>query len=291
MTLRRTAVTMLLALVAMPAPAAAQRNGSTTATPPPAVTAARLETAIAVDGRLDEEAWQKAPAATGLRQYQPNEGAPESLTTEVRFLFDDRALYVGARMVQPEGVDRPAGPQGPAPRRQRQQRLLQLPDHRQARRPAGSLPQPPGRRVVRGESQRVEGRTVQRRSVVGSGLGSGHARRFGGVDGGDAHPLQPAPVLDRAPPDLGAPDLAVCRQPERAGHVVVPAAGRRQRARLLRSARRAGHPPAAQAARTAPLRRRRGPVRRGGRGEPVRRRDAKATTASAGTSSTSSRRT
>jgi hypothetical protein len=98
---------MLLALVAMPAPAAAQRNGSTTATPPPAVAAVKLETAIAVDGRLDDEAWRKAPAATGLRQYQPKEGAPESLTTEVRFLFDDRALYVGARMAQPKGVIAP----------------------------------------------------------------------------------------------------------------------------------------------------------------------------------------
>jgi hypothetical protein len=106
MTLRHTIVTLLLALVAMPAPSAAQRSGSTTAITP-TVTATKLEAAITLDGRLDEEAWQKAAPATGLRQYQPNEGAPESLKTEVRFLFDDRALYVGARMVQPGGVHAP----------------------------------------------------------------------------------------------------------------------------------------------------------------------------------------
>ena len=97
---------MLLALAAVPGLAAGQRRDST-APPPPAVAAARLETAIAVDGRLDEEAWQRAPAATGLRQYQPNEGDPGSLPTDVRFLFDDRALYVGARLIQPAGVIAP----------------------------------------------------------------------------------------------------------------------------------------------------------------------------------------
>lgn len=107
MNLLRTAITILLVLPVVPAPAAAQRTDSTAAPPRPGVAAARLSTAVAVDGRLDEEAWQKAPVATGLRQFQPNEGAPESLATEVRFLFDDRALYVGARMIQPAGVIAP----------------------------------------------------------------------------------------------------------------------------------------------------------------------------------------
>jgi hypothetical protein len=62
---------------------------------------------MAVDGRLNQEMCKNAPAATGLRQYRPNEGEPESLAPDVRFLFDDRALYIGARMVQPEGVIAP----------------------------------------------------------------------------------------------------------------------------------------------------------------------------------------
>ncbi len=107
MHLRRIAITILLALAAIPAPAAAQRGSSAAASPLPAVAASKLSTAVTVDGRLDEEAWQKAPAAKGLRQYQPHEGNPESLSTEVRFLFDDRALYVGARMAQPAGVVAP----------------------------------------------------------------------------------------------------------------------------------------------------------------------------------------
>ncbi|MEW5983115.1 MAG: DUF5916 domain-containing protein [Acidobacteriota bacterium] len=107
MSAARTVVAMLLALLAVPALAVAQSSGSSTTPPPPALEAVRLETAITVDGRLNEEAWLKAPAATGLRQYQPNEGDPASLPTEVRFLFDDRALYIGARMIQPKGVIAP----------------------------------------------------------------------------------------------------------------------------------------------------------------------------------------
>ncbi len=52
--------------------------------------------------------------------------------------------------------------------------------------------------------------------------------------------------------------------------MVVPASGRRQRSRLLRSPGGAGHPPAAQAARAAPLRRRREPTRRGEQGGSLR---------------------
>jgi hypothetical protein len=51
-----------------------------------------------VDGRLDEGVWVAAPAASGFVQKQPEEGAPALDDTEVRFLYDDRALYVGARM-------------------------------------------------------------------------------------------------------------------------------------------------------------------------------------------------
>jgi len=107
MRLARTAVALLISLTAVPASAAAQTSDATPASPPPTVAATRVATAIAVDGRLDEDAWRTAPAATGMRQYQPSEGSPESRRTDVRFLFDDRALYIGARMAQPEGVIAP----------------------------------------------------------------------------------------------------------------------------------------------------------------------------------------
>ncbi|RMI08677.1 MAG: hypothetical protein D6681_07870 [Calditrichaeota bacterium] len=53
---------------------------------------------IHLDGRLTEPIWQQAPAVTGFRQRDPVEGAPADELTEVRFLYDEDALYVGARM-------------------------------------------------------------------------------------------------------------------------------------------------------------------------------------------------
>lgn len=50
-----------------------------------------------IDGRLDETVWQSAPALRDLRQREPNEGAAVSESTEVRFLFNDRELFVGFR--------------------------------------------------------------------------------------------------------------------------------------------------------------------------------------------------
>jgi len=65
---------------------------------PPAAHAARLESGIQVDGRLDDPAWDAAPPIDGFLQRQPDEGAPATLPTEVRVLYDDAAIYVGARM-------------------------------------------------------------------------------------------------------------------------------------------------------------------------------------------------
>jgi len=73
-------------------------------TPPPEVHAVRLESPIHLDGRLDEDVWHTAPAATGFRQSQPHEGQPATQRTEVRFAYDDEALYVGARMYDDSGA-------------------------------------------------------------------------------------------------------------------------------------------------------------------------------------------
>jgi len=53
---------------------------------------------IRVDGRLDEEAWLQATPLTDFVQKEPNEGATPTDEMEVRFLYDEDALYVGARM-------------------------------------------------------------------------------------------------------------------------------------------------------------------------------------------------
>jgi hypothetical protein len=73
----------------------------------PVANAVRREAAVTIDGRLDEPQWQRAAASTEFRQYQPTEGAPASLPMEVRILYDNEALYIGARMSQPGGVVAP----------------------------------------------------------------------------------------------------------------------------------------------------------------------------------------
>ena len=72
--------------------------------PPPEVRAVRLDGTIALDGRLDETVWRTAPAATDFRQSEPREGDPATQRTEVRFAYDDDALYVGARMFDELGA-------------------------------------------------------------------------------------------------------------------------------------------------------------------------------------------
>jgi hypothetical protein len=73
-------------------------------TPPPEVRAVPLQEAIRLDGKLDEAVWRTAPAATAFRQSQPNEGQPATQRTDVRFAFDDAAIYVGARMFDDSGA-------------------------------------------------------------------------------------------------------------------------------------------------------------------------------------------
>jgi hypothetical protein len=79
-----------------PAPVAS----AATATATPGVRSVRAGTAtgIHVDGRLDEGAWATAEAAGNFVQQRPNDGSPASQPTEVRVLYDEQAVYVGARM-------------------------------------------------------------------------------------------------------------------------------------------------------------------------------------------------
>ena len=64
---------------------------------PPSVAVLRVGAAIAIDGILDEEAWQRAPAAADFVQQDPAVGHPATERTEVRVLLDDAALYFGVR--------------------------------------------------------------------------------------------------------------------------------------------------------------------------------------------------
>ena len=53
---------------------------------------------IKIDGVLDEPAWKQAPVATDFIQFEPDNGGQASQRTEVRVLYDNSGLYVGAIM-------------------------------------------------------------------------------------------------------------------------------------------------------------------------------------------------
>ena len=58
----------------------------------------RLSSPIDLNGNLDDDAWQRIPAQSDFQQFSPDPGGRPSQRTEVRFGYDDNALYIGARM-------------------------------------------------------------------------------------------------------------------------------------------------------------------------------------------------
>ncbi|RYY20150.1 MAG: hypothetical protein EOO36_04095 [Cytophagaceae bacterium] len=70
--------------------------------------ATRTATPIKLDGVLDDAAWASAPAASQFIEQRPRPGRPERLPTEVRVLYDDGALYVGAKLLEasPDSIKR-----------------------------------------------------------------------------------------------------------------------------------------------------------------------------------------
>ena len=68
----------------------------------PTLRAVRVTSAPVIDGRLSDEAWAHAPVADHFRQRDPDEGQPATERTEIRVLYDDDALYVGARLYDTE---------------------------------------------------------------------------------------------------------------------------------------------------------------------------------------------
>ncbi len=104
------------AAFALAAPAAAQQ----TIAAEPAATgtagrrlaqAARTTQPPQIDGMLNDAAWQQAQPLTGFVQRAPNPGAPATLPSEARILYDDGAVYVGIRMhdPSPDSMQTPLG--------------------------------------------------------------------------------------------------------------------------------------------------------------------------------------
>jgi hypothetical protein len=84
-------------LAALPSHAAAQ-DASASAN----VRAARATRPPVIDGLLSEETWSSAAPISGFTQREPDEGKPATEQTEVRILYDDSALYIGARLFDRE---------------------------------------------------------------------------------------------------------------------------------------------------------------------------------------------
>ncbi|MBT5147533.1 MAG: carbohydrate binding family 9 domain-containing protein [Flavobacteriales bacterium] len=53
---------------------------------------------IVLDGKLNEVAWGSAEVISDFTQFSPNPGYESTQRTELRILFDDEAIYVGAQM-------------------------------------------------------------------------------------------------------------------------------------------------------------------------------------------------
>ncbi len=63
--------------------------------------AARVAQPPEIDGRDDDPVWQTVPVIDRFLEYEPEEGADPRFRTEVRVAYDDRYLYVLARMYDP----------------------------------------------------------------------------------------------------------------------------------------------------------------------------------------------
>jgi hypothetical protein len=96
-------IVLLIGLAAVPA--SAQTTSAVdyeTAREQRRLKAAQAQGPITLDGRLDEASWGGAPLATNFIQNDPREGEPATHDTEVRLLYDDRAIYIGVFARDPE---------------------------------------------------------------------------------------------------------------------------------------------------------------------------------------------
>jgi hypothetical protein len=64
----------------------------------PPVRAVRTDRPINVDGLLNEDIWRNEHAITSFTQRDPDQGQPPRQRTEARVVYDDDAVYIGARM-------------------------------------------------------------------------------------------------------------------------------------------------------------------------------------------------
>lgn len=96
----RTVVALSVLCLLSSLPSVASGQGAPQPTQPPKqARASRVDGgSVKLDGRLDEPFWQQATPITEFLQAEPTEGAPPSDGMDVRFVYDDTALWIGARL-------------------------------------------------------------------------------------------------------------------------------------------------------------------------------------------------
>ncbi|HET6680515.1 MAG TPA: DUF5916 domain-containing protein [Gemmatimonadaceae bacterium] len=82
-----------------PGPAAAARSANAASLT--RTTATRATTAPTIDGRDDDEIWQRAQEVTSFRQFEPIEDGDPGMATMARFAYDDHNLYALVRAYDP----------------------------------------------------------------------------------------------------------------------------------------------------------------------------------------------
>jgi hypothetical protein len=88
---------MLVLLLVLPANVARAANWPEH----PTLHAVRATSPIVIDGDLSDAAWQSAPEFTDFTQHDPDDGKPPTMRTSVRIVYDDKAIYFGAKMEDP----------------------------------------------------------------------------------------------------------------------------------------------------------------------------------------------
>lgn len=79
-----------MALASLPAPSFSQTPDT------PSAQALKVAAPPRLDGRLDDPIWATAPAITGFKQREPQEGADASEPTTVHIAYDQANLYIAA---------------------------------------------------------------------------------------------------------------------------------------------------------------------------------------------------
>jgi hypothetical protein len=97
----------VLAFMGLPFTAAGQASDSDGSDPPPELEARRIagDEEVRLDGRLDEDIWSLAAPISDFTQQEPAEGVRPSERTEVRVVYDEAHLFIGAILFDdPEGI-------------------------------------------------------------------------------------------------------------------------------------------------------------------------------------------